>query len=81
MALFPQLTNVRIVRTWAGIEAFMPDNLPVICKSSTFEEAWHAFGFSAHGFQLSPLVGKILAELIVDGKSDFQIEPFNITRF
>ena len=81
MALFPQLSNVRIVRAWAGIEAFMPDHLPVICKSSTFEEAWHAFGFSAHGFQLSPLVGKILAELIVDGKSDFQIEPFNITRF
>jgi len=81
MALFPQLKNVRIVRTWAGIEAFMPDNLPVICKSSTAESAWHAFGFSAHGFQLSPLIGRILAELIVDGKSDFPIEPFNITRF
>lgn len=81
MALFPQLKDVRVVRTWAGIEAFMPDNLPVICKSSTAENAWHAFGFSAHGFQLSPLIGRIVAELIIDGKSDFPIEPFNITRF
>ena len=81
MALFPQLKDVRIVRTWAGIEAFMPDNLPVICKSSTAEDAYHAFGFSAHGFQLSPLVGKILSELIVDGASSFPIEPFDITRF
>ncbi len=81
MALFPQLKDVRIVRTWAGIEAFMPDNLPVICKSSTAEDAWHAFGFSAHGFQLSPLVGRIVAELIIDGASSFPIEPFNITRF
>lgn len=81
MALFPQLKDVRIVRVWAGIEAFMPDNLPVICKSSTAEDAYHAFGFSAHGFQLSPLIGRILAELIVDGTSNFPIEPFNITRF
>ena len=81
MALFPQLKDVRIVRAWAGIEAFTPDNLPVICKSSTAEDAYHAFGFSAHGFQLSPLVGRIVAELIVDGESDFPIEPFNITRF
>ncbi|MEN8214355.1 MAG: FAD-dependent oxidoreductase [Pseudomonadota bacterium] len=81
MALFPQLNDVRIVRTWAGIEAFMPDNLPVIGRSSSAEDAWHAFGFSAHGFQLSPVVGKILAELIVDGATSFPLEPFAISRF
>lgn len=81
MALFPQLKNVRIVRAWAGIEAFMPDNLPVIGKSSVAVDAWHAFGFSAHGFQLSPVVGKILAELIVDGATALPIEPFAISRF
>jgi len=81
MALFPQLKDVRIVRTWAGIEAFTPDSLPVICKSSTADDAYHAFGFSAHGFQLSPLIGRIVAELIVDGTSSFPIEPFDITRF
>ena len=80
LALFPQLKDVRIVRTWAGIEAFMPDNLPVI---SAGREAgvFHAFGFSAHGFQLSPVVGQILAQLIVDGKSDLPIEAFTIQRF
>ena len=81
MALFPQLENVRIVRAWAGIEAFMPDNLPVIGASSVAEAAWHAFGFSAHGFQLSPVVGKIIAELVVDGATGFPIEPFAISRF
>lgn len=81
MALFPQLKNVRIVRTWAGIEAFMPDHLPVIGRSSTSPHAYHAFGFSAHGFQLSPIVGKILSQLILDDQSELSIEPFSIKRF
>ncbi len=78
---FPLLKDVRIVRAWAGIEAFMPDNIPVICASETFNNAYHAFGFSAHGFQLSPVIGRIMAQLILDGHSELPIEPFNINRF
>jgi sarcosine oxidase subunit beta len=81
LTLFPQLENVRIVRTWAGIEAFMPDHLPVIGSSTTAASAYHAFGFSAHGFQLSPVIGKIMAQLILDGTSELPIEPFGMTRF
>ena len=78
---FPQLSDVRIVRTWAGIEAFMPDNIPVISASHTVDNAYHAFGFSAHGFQLSPIVGKIMSQLILDGHSELPIDPFCINRF
>ncbi len=81
MTLFPQLKDVRIVRTWAGLEAFMPDNIPVIGASVTASSAYHAFGFSAHGFQLSPVVGRILSQLILDGTSELPIDPFRIDRF
>ena len=81
VTLFPQLKDVRIIRTWAGIEAFMPDNIPVIGRSSTNENVYHAFGFSAHGFQLSPVVGKIIAELIIDGESKLPLDAFSIKRF
>lgn len=81
MTLFPQLKDVRIVRSWAGLEAFMPDNIPVIGASVTAPGAYHAFGFSAHGFQLSPVVGRILSQLILDGSSELPIEPFRIDRF
>jgi sarcosine oxidase subunit beta len=81
LALFPQLLDVSIVRTWAGVEAFMPDHIPVIGPSSTAPGVFHAFGFSAHGFQLSPVVGRILAELILDGHSELPVAPFSIQRF
>jgi len=78
---FPQLKDVRIVRAWAGIEGFMPDNIPVIGPSQTVKNAYHAFGFSAHGFQLSPVVGRIMAQLILEGRSELPIEPFSMSRF
>lgn len=79
--LFPHMGSARIVRAWAGIEAFMPDNIPVISASSRARGVFHAFGFSAHGFQLSPVVGRIMSELIIDGKTAMPIEPFDIRRF
>ncbi|NOQ63235.1 MAG: FAD-dependent oxidoreductase [Methyloprofundus sp.] len=78
---FPQLKDVRIVRAWAGIEGFMPDNIPVIGASQQVKNGYHAFGFSAHGFQLSPVIGVILAQLILDGKTELSIEDFSISRF
>ena len=39
------------------------------------------FGFSGHGFQLGPIVGKLIAELIDEGKSSLPIEPFSVARF
>lgn len=79
--LFPHMANVRIVRAWAGIEGFMPDNIPVIGPSSKARGVFHAFGFSAHGFQLSPIVGKIVSDLILDGATSLPIEAFDIGRF
>ncbi len=81
VSFFPQLKDVRIIRAWAGIECFMPDNIPVLSESQTYSNAYHAFGFSAHGFQLSPVIGKVMSELILDGKSSIPIEPFHISRF
>ncbi len=80
-ALFPQLAGVKVNRVWAGIEGVMPDQIPVIGASATEEGAWHAFGFSAHGFQLGPVVGRIIAELVLEGRSSLPIEPFRISRF
>ena len=37
---------------------------------------FHAFGFSGHGFQLVPIVGTILAELVVEGVTRRDIAAF-----
>jgi sarcosine oxidase subunit beta len=79
-ALFPNLSGVPVVRCWAGIEGESPDHIPVIGASAE-SGAYHAFGFSGHGFALSPIVGKVIAELVTQGESQLPIEAFSIERF
>ncbi len=79
--LFPVMRDAGIVRAWAGIEARMPDDIPVIGPSSTSESLFHAFGFSGHGFQLGPIVGAVIAELLTTGRSNLPLAPFQIGRF
>lgn len=74
--LFPMVGDVRIARSWTGIEAKTRDLLPVIGASPNMPGLFHVFGFSGHGFQLVPVVGAILCDLIVEGGTQRQIAPF-----
>lgn len=74
--VFPALQNVRIVRTWAGMEAMTSDHRPVIGFSQKVEGLIHVFGFSGHGFQLVPSVGRIIADLICHGQTNSNLDAF-----
>ncbi len=78
---FPIMRKASINRMWAGLEAYMPDNLPVIAPAVNAPRAFHAFGFSAHGFQMGPVVGQVLADLVTGGQTRFNLSPFRIDRF
>jgi sarcosine oxidase subunit beta len=79
--LVPGLVEAQVIRSWSGIDGQMPDHIPVVGPSSTTPGLVHAFGFSGHGFQLGPAIGMILAELVLDGRTESPIAPFAITRF
>jgi sarcosine oxidase subunit beta len=52
-----------VVQSWVGIEAFMPDGLPILGPIAGVQGLLVAAGFSGHGFALAPTVGDILARL------------------
>ena len=79
--VFPHLSDVPVMRCWSGIEGFTTDGLPVIGPSHTAPGVFHAFGFSASGFQLGPGVGAVIADLITEGTTNVPIAPFDIGRF
>jgi sarcosine oxidase subunit beta len=80
--LFPApLADARILRAWAGIEGVTADGLPVIDKSPAHPGLVHAFGFSAHGFALAPLVGRLVTDLLLARPSNLDLTPFALARF
>ena len=72
---------ISLAGAWAGIEARMPDDIPVLGPSARNEGLYHQFGFSAHGFQLGPIAGALTAELIATGRTNLPVAPFSIARF
>ena len=66
--VFPPLAAAGIRSAWAGLYEMTPDRHPII-GSSPVEGFLLANGFSGHGFQHAPVVGKVIAELVVDGRA------------
>ncbi len=81
-ALFPAMRDVVIARTWCGIEAQTPDQIPVIGLSPNAPgRLVHAFGYSGHGFQLGPVVGSAVADLVTQGATNLPIGGLAPERF
>jgi sarcosine oxidase len=57
-------------------ENFIIDHLP-----GYEENVAIACGFSGHGFKFASVVGEILADLAIDGKTNLPIEFLNANRF
>jgi sarcosine oxidase, subunit beta len=81
VALFPQMAGVGVVRSWAGLEAQTPDSIPVIGLSAKASGVIHSFGYSGHGFQLGPIVGSAVADLVTQGTTNLPIKAFGVERF
>lgn len=76
----PVLEKARILRGWGGLYAVTPDHNPII-DSLPVEGLYCAAGFSGHGFQHAPAVGRVTADLILKKRTDFDLEPFRYDRF
>jgi sarcosine oxidase subunit beta len=77
----PILEEAKILRGWGGLYAITPDENPIIGEIENINGFFCAIGFSGHGFQHGPAVGRILSELILNGKTDFDLSPFAYDRF
>lgn len=80
-ALIPDTRDLRIRRTWAGMIDATPDAIPVIGPAGSPNGFIFATGFSGHGFAMGPIVGKLLAELIVDGEPSISLHELSYDRF
>ncbi|HEV8143063.1 MAG TPA: FAD-binding oxidoreductase [Methylomirabilota bacterium] len=61
--VYPAAKNAALARSWAGLEAFTPDEVPLIGPVPGIDGLLVAAGFCGHGFAFSPGVGDILARL------------------
>lgn len=82
MERFPLLEKAGLVTQWAGLYEVTPDEQAILGKLPEIEGAVIAAGFSGHGFMHGPIVGKLMAEEILEGRAHtVNIDDLRYERF
>ena len=79
--MLPALPPLWITRSWAGYIDATPDLVPVLGEAPGLPGFVLATGFSGHGFAMGPVAGRLVSELIVDGKTSLDISGSRFSRF
>lgn len=66
---------------WAGIYDDTPDFHPILDRLPPYEGLYCAAGFSGHGFKLSPVIGQLMAGVILTGNKPEDMQHFAFERF
>lgn len=79
--LVPPLQEIHVIRVMAGLRPYTPDGLPLLGWVNGVEGLVLAAGHEGDGVALSPVTGKIIAELICEGTARVDLRPFAPNRF
>ena len=78
--LFPGV-RTKDYTQWMGHRPSLPDSMPVIGGSPTFDNVYFAFGHQHLGLTLGPKTGRLIAGLIQGKEPNIDLSPFRVDRF
>ncbi|MGF6802759.1 sarcosine oxidase subunit beta [Paraburkholderia youngii] len=78
---FPAYESAGLASSWTGVYDVTPDWNPVLGPVGDVEGLVVGFGFSGHGFKLSPGIGKLLAQHALGQPTDVSLAPYALDRF
>lgn len=77
----PALVDARVAETRVCVYNNTPDDDFVIDWHPQVEGVLVVTGFSGHGFKFGPTIGRIAADLLISGRTSFNISRFRLARF
>jgi len=78
----PLMADAEYSTGYAGLYTSTPDSHPIIDRVEGIDGLYVCTGFSGHGFKLSPMVGLLMAELMLEGRAaTIDITPLRMSRF
>jgi glycine/D-amino acid oxidase-like deaminating enzyme len=78
----PCLENAALVRGITGVYDLTPDYRALLGEIPEVHGLYIAAGFSGMGFKISPAIGLVMSELILDGRArTVDISAFRVSRF
>ena len=81
MRMVPELETHKLVLHTACMRPVTPDGDPILGKIPGKERAFIATGTGGKGILMGPVIGRAIADLIIDGETELPIEEFGLDRF
>lgn len=79
--ILPDLKHTNLIRSFAGLRPYTPDGLPILGKVEKIKGFIMAAGHEGDGIALSAITGKLISELVLEGKTNIDLNSFNLNRF
>ncbi|MEW5979800.1 MAG: FAD-dependent oxidoreductase [Acidobacteriota bacterium] len=80
LELFPCLSDVKVLRQWAGLSDMTPDFSPIMGKTAV-KGFYLDAGWGTWGFKATPVCGKTMAYTLARDEEHELIRPFTLSRF
>ena len=78
----PKLEHAEVLRGVTGVYDMTPDSRPLLGEIPGIKGLHVCAGFSGMGFKISPAIGLVMSELLLDGHAHtIDIRPFRPSRF
>ena len=81
VALVPRLSQVKILRQWAGSYDMSPDGNPIVGPAPGHPDLLLCGGFVGHGFMMAPAVGEAYGTWLTGGPRHEIFDRFMLDRF
>ena len=81
MQVLPSLGDAELVRQTACLRPITPDRQPLLGKGPELEGVYIATGGGRSGILLGPAMGRVIADLITQGKPSIPIDALDPRRF
>ncbi|MEY8875474.1 MAG: NAD(P)/FAD-dependent oxidoreductase [Leptothrix sp. (in: b-proteobacteria)] len=78
---FPSYETAGLASSWTGVYDVTPDWNPVLGRLPDVPGLVVGYGFSGHGFKLSPAIGRVLAQCALGLPTDVPLAPYALERF
>lgn len=76
----PFLSDMDVIRVFAGVRAASPDGMPLVGPVPGVPGLWTATGFEGDGICLAPLIGRVMASMIAGEEISAEIGELALHR-
>lgn len=81
VSVLPALADAGLASSWVGLYEMTPDRHAILGPVEGLDGLYLANGFSGHGFQHAPVVGKVIAALIIGEAPVVDVSILSLERF